>query len=77
VLSLYFQQLNGLSAFETGLAFVPMMAAVLPVNLIAPRLAERIGAPATIALGSAVSRSDVLQPSALSRTPATGRSVCN
>jgi DHA2 family methylenomycin A resistance protein-like MFS transporter len=55
VLSLYFQQINGLSAFETGLAFVPMMAAVLPVNLIAPRIAERIGAPATIALGSAVS----------------------
>jgi DHA2 family methylenomycin A resistance protein-like MFS transporter len=55
VLSLYFQQLNGLSAFETGLAFVPMMAAVLPVNLIAPRLAERIGAPATIAVGATLS----------------------
>jgi MFS transporter, DHA2 family, methylenomycin A resistance protein len=36
VLSLYFQQVNGLSAFETGLAFVPMMGAVLPVNLLAP-----------------------------------------
>jgi hypothetical protein len=24
VFSLYFQQVNGLSAFETGLAFVPM-----------------------------------------------------
>jgi DHA2 family methylenomycin A resistance protein-like MFS transporter len=35
VLSLYFQQVNGLSAFETGLAFVPMMGAVLPVNLLA------------------------------------------
>ena len=29
LLSLYFQQINGLSAFETGLAFVPMMGAVL------------------------------------------------
>jgi hypothetical protein len=38
------QQVNGLSAFATGLAFVPMLAAVLPVNLIAPRVAERIGA---------------------------------
>ncbi|HEY0852787.1 MAG TPA: MFS transporter, partial [Bradyrhizobium sp.] len=55
VLSLYFQEINGLSAFQTGLAFVPMMAAVLPVNLAAPRLAERIGAPATIALGAVIS----------------------
>ena len=52
VFSLYFQQINGLSPFATGLAFVPMMGAVLPVNLLAPRLAERIGAPATIALGA-------------------------
>ncbi|WOH64428.1 MFS transporter [Bradyrhizobium sp. BWA-3-5] len=55
VLSLYFQQINGLSVFMTGLAFVPMMGAVLPVNLIAPRLAERIGAPATIAAGALLS----------------------
>jgi len=54
VLSLYFQQVNGLSAFATGLAFVPMMAAVLPVNLIAPRVSERIGAPATITAGAAL-----------------------
>ena len=55
VLSLYFQEINGLSAFQTGLAFVPMMAAVLPVNLVAPHLAERIGAPATIAVGAIIS----------------------
>jgi DHA2 family methylenomycin A resistance protein-like MFS transporter len=55
VLSLYFQQVNGLSAFATGLAFVPMMAAVLPVNLIAPDVTEAIGAPATIAAGAALS----------------------
>ena len=55
VLSLYFQQVNGLSPFATGLAFVPMMGAVLPVNLIAPRIAERIGAPATIAAGAVLS----------------------
>ena len=41
-----------MSPFATGLAFVPMMAAVLPVNLLAPRLAERIGAPTTIAIGA-------------------------
>jgi DHA2 family methylenomycin A resistance protein-like MFS transporter len=55
VFSLYFQRINGWSAFATGLAFVPMMGAVLPVNLMAPRLAERVGAPATIAIGAGLS----------------------
>src|SRR6516162_9022486 len=55
VFSLYFQHVNGLSPFETGLAFVPMMGAVLPANLVASRLAERIGAPAVIAIGAALS----------------------
>ncbi len=60
VLSLYFQQVNGLSAFETGLVFVPMMGAVLPVNLIAPRIAERFGPPATIAAGAVLSAAGCL-----------------
>jgi MFS transporter, DHA2 family, methylenomycin A resistance protein len=55
VLSLYFQRINGLSAWQTGLVFVPMMAAVLPVNLIAPRVAERIGACMTMSVGASVS----------------------
>ena len=55
VLSLYFQRVNGLSAWWTGLAFVPMMGAVLPVNLLAPRLAERIGPCPTIVVGACVS----------------------
>jgi DHA2 family methylenomycin A resistance protein-like MFS transporter len=44
-----------LSPFATGLAFVPMMGMVLPANLIAARVTERIGAPATIAAGAALS----------------------
>lgn len=60
VLSLYFQQINGLSAFATGLAFVPMMAAVLPVNLIAPRVSEAVGAPAAIAAGATLSAAGCL-----------------
>jgi DHA2 family methylenomycin A resistance protein-like MFS transporter len=52
VFSLYLQRVNGWSAFATGLAFLPMMGVVLPVNLLAPRLAEKIGAPRTIALGA-------------------------
>lgn len=55
VLSLYFQRINGLSAWWTGLAFVPMMGVVLPVNLLAPRLAERIGQCPTIVVGACVS----------------------
>lgn len=60
VLSLYFQQVNGLSAFQTGLAFVPMMGVVLPVNLVAPRITERFGAPATIAAGAMLSAAGCL-----------------
>src|SRR6266849_629237 len=54
IFSLYFQRVNGLSPFATGLAFLPMLGAVLPVNLVAARAAERIGAPATIAVGNAM-----------------------
>jgi MFS transporter, DHA2 family, methylenomycin A resistance protein len=54
VFSLYFQRVNNWTPLETGLAFVPMMGAVLPVNLIAARVTERIGAPATIAAGAAL-----------------------
>jgi DHA2 family methylenomycin A resistance protein-like MFS transporter len=54
VLSLYFQEINDYSPFQTGLAFLPIMGVVLPVNLIAPRLAERIGAIATIVLGAVI-----------------------
>jgi len=55
VLSLYFQQINRLSPFATGLAFLPMMGAVLPMNLLAARATERFGAPAVIAAGMALS----------------------
>jgi DHA2 family methylenomycin A resistance protein-like MFS transporter len=55
VFSLYFQRVNGWSPFATGLAFLPMMGAVLPVNLVAARVSERVGAPATIAAGAVLS----------------------
>ena len=60
VFSLYFQQVNHWTPFETGLAFVPMMGAVLPVNLLAPRLAERIGAPVTVAIGAVIAGASCL-----------------
>ncbi len=60
IFSLYFQRINGWSAFATGLAFVPMLGAVLPVNLVAARIAERIGAPQTIALGATIAAAGCL-----------------
>ena len=54
VLSLYFQTVEKRSAFETGLAFIPMMGAVLPANLLASRVSERFGARAAIAAGAAI-----------------------
>jgi DHA2 family methylenomycin A resistance protein-like MFS transporter len=55
VFSLYFQRVNGLSPLATGFAFFPMLGLVLPVNLVAARVAERIGAPSAIALGAGLS----------------------
>jgi len=54
VFSLYFQRLNHFSPFWTGMAFVPMMAAILVTNLLAARVTRAIGARATIATGIAV-----------------------
>jgi DHA2 family methylenomycin A resistance protein-like MFS transporter len=54
VLSLYFQQVNDLSPFETGLAFLPMMGAALPANLLAARAAQRFGSLLVIAAGALI-----------------------
>jgi MFS transporter, DHA2 family, methylenomycin A resistance protein len=54
VLSLYFQKQSGLSPLRTGLAFLPMMAVILPFNIVGPRLSERFGAAAVIAVGAAI-----------------------
>jgi MFS transporter, DHA2 family, methylenomycin A resistance protein len=54
VLSLYFQRINGLSPLAAGLAFLPMMGAVLPMNLLAARATERFGASVIIAAGAAI-----------------------
>ena len=55
VLSLYFQNVEKRSAFDAGLAFIPMMGAVLPANLLASLVSERFGARAAIAVGAAIS----------------------
>jgi MFS transporter, DHA2 family, methylenomycin A resistance protein len=60
VFSLYFQRMNGFSALATGLAFLPMMGAVLPANLLAARATERFGAPTIIAAGGAIAAAGCL-----------------
>ena len=78
VFSLYFQRVNGWSPFATGLAFVPMMGAVLPVNLLAPR-ARGTDRRAGDHRGRRGARGapDVWRCSASGRAPATGRSARN
>ena len=51
LLSLYFQQLRGLSPLATGLAFVPMTALTAIVILVAPRIAARFGPRVPMAAG--------------------------
>jgi MFS transporter, DHA2 family, methylenomycin A resistance protein len=53
VFSLYFQRLDHWSPLSTGLAFAPMMVAVLVTNLLAARVVGAIGARRTIAIGLA------------------------
>jgi DHA2 family methylenomycin A resistance protein-like MFS transporter len=51
LLSLYFQELRGLSPLATGLAFVPMTGLTAFVTLVAPRAAARFGPRVPIAVG--------------------------
>ena len=55
VLSLYYQRVNQLSALATGLAFVPMMGAVLVANIFAATLSERLGTRHAIAIAATIS----------------------
>jgi MFS transporter, DHA2 family, methylenomycin A resistance protein len=75
VFSLYFQKINGWSPLVTGLAFVPMMGVVLPINLIAPRLAERFGGSRVVAAGALISAASCLTLLGLERGVGYG-SLC-
>jgi EmrB/QacA subfamily drug resistance transporter len=50
-LTLYLQQVLGLSAFEAGLAFVPMTAGVVAGSSLAPRLIARFGTRPVLTTG--------------------------
>jgi DHA2 family methylenomycin A resistance protein-like MFS transporter len=54
VMSLYLQQLRGLSSLATGAAFLPMMLIGLLLTPFSARIAERLGARALITAGLVV-----------------------
>jgi MFS transporter, DHA2 family, methylenomycin A resistance protein len=51
VMSLYLQQLRGLSPLGTGAAFVPMMLSSAALTPFSARIAEKLGAPVLITAG--------------------------
>jgi DHA2 family methylenomycin A resistance protein-like MFS transporter len=53
LMSLYYQQVRGLSAFGAGLAFLPMTGLVAGINLLAPKAAARFGLRTAIVGGLA------------------------
>lgn len=60
VMSLYLQQLRGMSALSTGLAFLPMMLVGAVLTPFSARIAERMGARATVAVGLALMASGLV-----------------
>src|SRR5262249_28294503 len=60
LLSLYFQELRGLSSSATGLAFVPLTAIGLFVTPVAPRVAARFGPPVSMAVGEVLMAAGLL-----------------
>jgi EmrB/QacA subfamily drug resistance transporter len=54
VMSLYLQQAHGLSAFQTGLVFLPMMMSGAALTPLSARIAERFGARRVIVTGLAL-----------------------
>jgi predicted MFS family arabinose efflux permease len=59
-LSLYMQQVLGHDALSTGLSFVPMTLSVVLATSFAPRLVQRFGTRAVIAVGMLLSAAGLL-----------------
>jgi MFS transporter, DHA2 family, methylenomycin A resistance protein len=54
VISLFFQDVQGLSPLTTGLALAPVMIGITAANIVSGRVQERLGAAPVLALGAAV-----------------------
>jgi EmrB/QacA subfamily drug resistance transporter len=59
VMSLYLQQLHGLTAFRTGLVFLPMMVVGAALTPFSARIAERFGAQRAVVAGLVVMAADL------------------
>jgi DHA2 family methylenomycin A resistance protein-like MFS transporter len=60
LLSLYFQQVRGLTAAQTGLAFVPTTGITGVLTLLAPRIAARFGPRLPMAAGQLLQAAGLL-----------------
>ena len=74
-LTYYMQQTLGFSPLQTGLAFLPMMAVIMPTGAIGQtRLVPRFGPRRLVTLGMVLRRRrDAACSPASRRTPATSR----
>jgi MFS transporter, DHA2 family, methylenomycin A resistance protein len=68
VMSLYLQQLRGLSPLATGLVFVPMMVTGAVLTPLSPRLTERFGARSVATGGLVVLAAGLVALAAVSTT---------
>ncbi|MET7696490.1 MFS transporter [Streptomyces sp. NPDC005485] len=71
LLSLYFQQLRGLSALDTGIAFLPMTLQTAVVAFLSARVVQRFGAKAVMTAGQWIMAAGLLILFALPATAAT------
>lgn len=60
LLTLYLQTINGLTAIATGVRFLALTTAIMVASAAAPALAKRIGARATIVIGSLLTTAGLL-----------------
>ncbi|TQJ87228.1 MFS transporter [Streptomyces sp. SLBN-31] len=60
VFSLFFQQVQGLSALRAGLAFLPMTGLIAVTNVVAGKVAGRYGARAPMLVGQALAVAGLL-----------------
>jgi MFS family permease len=72
VMSLYLQQLRGLSSFGAGLVFVPMMVSGAVLTPFSARLAERWGARAVVTTGLVMMAGGLAVLAAVPATTAVG-----
>ena len=72
VMSLYLQQLQGLTAFQTGLVFLPMMVSGAVLTPFSARIAERFGARHVVAAGLVLMAAGLTVLAAATLTAAPG-----